>query len=73
MQFLIMEAFLLHITDFLKRLCGRNKNNFMLQSMRKVPKACERLNSGECVFVYSLIYFVIDLKYIYTNTHVLYP
>lgn len=51
----------------------KHKNNFMLQSMQKVPKASERLNSGECVYVYSLIYFVIDLKYIHTNIYVLYP
>lgn len=46
----------------------KHKNNFMLRVCRKSPKLLKDLTQ-ECVYVNSLIYFVIDLKYTYTQIH----
>lgn len=59
MQFLIMEAFLLHITDFLKRLCGRNiKITSCSRVCRKSPKLVKDLTQGSvcmCIHLFTLL------------------
>lgn len=49
-----MEAFLLNITDSLKRLYGRRtKVTSCPQGMQKAPQACESLMQGSvCVHIY---------------------